>query len=497
VLATAGNVYAGLDETQVAFDYYERALELNPGSASILTSIAGLLLREGQYDSAAAMAAKAIEQSPGIIDPPWHNGYVTLGEAMTHLQRTDEYIDILEDAADRYGQDNPLFFEALGDEQRLAGRFQEAISSYQRRVEIKRHIVPLMGIGMAQWLEGDAEDALNTFYDAFADAAWGDSWRWETRVISLLKYLRRYDDIEQRFDRLREKAGNMSGWFTVGYDVSMGRYDDALAALEGMSGTSGATWELDVVMMTVGVYRQKGDISKAKEILRESEGSWPVWWESWGDIERATLAAIEGDMDGAVDFAEKAFEGQAGSRLHDLVVAFLARLQFAAGQTDRALAALERVRGEHADYLAAALYLRAQLETASEYGRAEEYLKKAQFFATRAAREVKSSVDLSSARCYCALAAARLGDSEGTRSNIEYARRLEPERPDVAYFAACAYALIGDATLAVQWLETSVERGHQELWWARVDPDLDALRELPRFQEIMADWDRRMSAMID
>jgi hypothetical protein len=56
---------------------------------------------------------------------------------------------------------------------------------------------------------------------------------------------------------------------------------------------------------------------------------------------------------------------------------------------------------------------------------------------------------------------------------------------------------MGDTTLALQWLETAVERGYLELWWARVDPDLDPLRELPRFKEIMNDWDRRIQAMLE
>jgi hypothetical protein len=40
-----------------------------------------------------------------------------------------------------------------------------------------------------------------------------------------------------------------------------------------------------------------------------------------------------------------------------------------------------------------------------------------------------------------------------------------------------------------------VERGNQELWWARVDPDLDPLRGLPRFNEILSDWDARLQAL--
>jgi tetratricopeptide (TPR) repeat protein len=95
------------------------------------------------------------------------------------------------------------------------------------------------------------------------------------------------------------------------------------------------------------------------------------------------------------------------------------------------------------------------------------------------------------------LASARLGDSKRARADIDYALRLEPERADIAYHAAAVYSLLGDSSTALRWLENSVERGHQGLWWARVDPDLDALRDLPRFQEIMSDWDQRLNEMIN
>jgi hypothetical protein len=55
--------------------------------------------------------------------------------------------------------------------------------------------------------------------------------------------------------------------------------------------------------------------------------------------------------------------------------------------------------------------------------------------------------------------------------------------------------LCGDTDQALDWLETALERGYQRLWWARVDPDLDPLRNLPRFQEIMTDWDTRIQAL--
>ena len=73
---------------------------------------------------------------------------------------------------------------------------------------------------------------------------------------------------------------------------------------------------------------------------------------------------------------------------------------------------------------------------------------------------------------------------------------MEPENAEVAYCAACLYSLLGDTTLALEWLQTAVDRGYLELWWAKVDPDLDPLRELPRFKEIMDAWDKRIQGLL-
>ena len=140
-------------------------------------------------------------------------------------------------------------------------------------------------------------------------------------------------------------------------------------------------------------------------------------------------------------------------------------------------------------------YRRAQIAGVTGSSDADKELRRIQFLANRASRDFTSNLGM--ARIYSALAAARLGDPQRARSEIDYAVKLEPERAGIAYYTAAAYSLLGDTALALQWLETSVERGHQELWWARVDPDLDNLRELPRFQELIAEWDHRLREMIN
>ena len=115
--------------------------------------------------------------------------------------------------------------------------------------------------------------------------------------------------------------------------------------------------------------------------------------------------------------------------------------------------------------------------------------------ATRGARGEAAWWDWAEAAAIRALGLAHAGELEDAQDSITRALRMEPERSDIAYYAAGTYAVLGNAESALKWLRTSVERGHQELWWGRVDPDLDSLREDPRFTEVMDHWDARLRAL--
>jgi tetratricopeptide (TPR) repeat protein len=194
--------------------------------------------------------------------------------------------------------------------------------------------------------------------------------------------------------------------------------------------------------------------------------------------------------------AEKALEDYS-SNLHDDSHFYeLARLQFADGQADGALATLERIKGTDIASSVPAMYLKAQLEKLYGTNDSARYMEKVELFASRTARYPSVWTDIGETHVNWALAAGRAGDFSVAFDAIGFAQRTESERADIAYYSACAYSLMGDTALALKWLETAVERGHQELWWARVDPDLDLLRELPRFREIMNDWEKRIEALL-
>ncbi|HVS01456.1 MAG TPA: protein kinase [Thermoanaerobaculia bacterium] len=77
-----------------------------------------------------------------------------------------------------------------------------------------------------------------------------------------------------------------------------------------------------------------------------------------------------------------------------------------------------------------------------------------------------------------------LGDRD---KGLEWAQRavaIDPHNPATLYNVACTYAQLGQVEHAIDCLEESVVNGMSEIGWLEHDPDLDPLREEPRFREL-------------
>jgi adenylate cyclase len=74
-----------------------------------------------------------------------------------------------------------------------------------------------------------------------------------------------------------------------------------------------------------------------------------------------------------------------------------------------------------------------------------------------------------------------LGEMERGREWIEKALALQPDDTATQYNAACFYAQIGEQDLALDLLKGSIV----SLSWMQNDPDLDSLRDHPRYQAIL------------
>jgi adenylate cyclase len=129
-----------------------------------------------------------------------------------------------------------------------------------------------------------------------------------------------------------------------------------------------------------------------------------------------------------------------------------------------------------------ARYFAAQTYTAM--GEAE----KARHAYERALEAVRKHVELNpdDARAVTmgAVALCRLGEG---RRGLEWAERaleIDPEDAGISYNAACLFAIEGETDRAIDCLESSVRGGFANREWVENDPDLDSLRDHPRFKAL-------------
>jgi TolB-like protein/Flp pilus assembly protein TadD len=79
---------------------------------------------------------------------------------------------------------------------------------------------------------------------------------------------------------------------------------------------------------------------------------------------------------------------------------------------------------------------------------------------------------------------ANFGDRDKATEYVERSLSIDPDDAMLLYNAACTYALLGRTDEAIGFIERAVDKGFGHKEWIDHDPDLNALRENPRFQTI-------------
>lgn len=96
---------------------------------------------------------------------------------------------------------------------------------------------------------------------------------------------------------------------------------------------------------------------------------------------------------------------------------------------------------------------------------------------------------------YVVMSLCTLGQTERAKDLAKRAMLLEPDNLTMRYNFGCGFTALGEFDAALDLLGPVFERDAAEtISWAKVDPDLHALRELPRFQAMMAKADARLAA---
>ena len=118
-------------------------------------------------------------------------------------------------------------------------------------------------------------------------------------------------------------------------------------------------------------------------------------------------------------------------------------------------------------------------------GQYEEALETADKGISAARKHLRDEPDDMDARAHMALLLARRGSDDAAREAIDAARDLAPRDGTTAFHSACVYALLGDPPAAIEALNLAQDRGYYIASEMRLNSDLDVLRGLPEFQELI------------
>jgi len=84
------------------------------------------------------------------------------------------------------------------------------------------------------------------------------------------------------------------------------------------------------------------------------------------------------------------------------------------------------------------------------------------------------------------VSACRIGRKEEGLAWARQAVAADPEDAGVRYNVACLYSLESRPEQAIDCLHEAIQAGFGHRDWIEHDPDLDSLREHPRFQELVS-----------
>jgi len=233
----------------------------------------------------------------------------------------------------------------------------------------------------------------------------------------------------------------------------------------------------DSISLTHMYYPSSGvDLSRAEEASLKALELDPDLSEAHGSRGFALLQAkrfdeAEAEFQEAIRLDPTQFEARY----------FYARGCFSQGRLDEAARLFQEASAVREDYQAAFFAAQAlealdrQAEAADGYQRALAVAEK----------HMELNPDDPRAATMRAVSLCRTGDRSSGLRWAERALEIDPHDAGVRYNVACLYSLEEQPDRAIECLEEAIRAGFGHRDWIEQDPDLDPLRNHPRFQELV------------
>ena len=173
---------------------------------------------------------------------------------------------------------------------------------------------------------------------------------------------------------------------------------------------------------------------------------------------------------------------------------FYGRHWSSAGDYERSIPYFMRATEVQPDDFQAPFLLEATLRA---LGRAEEGLPYARMGLSRAEEALRKHPESSRPAQLGATTLAAIGETEEAKRWLQRALAIDPDDSHIKYNAACVWAQLGEPDKAFDLLEQwALHSGRENRDWMLHDPDLNALRSLPRYKKIVDLIDARIAEQI-
>jgi len=427
-------------DRETARKLFERALQLEPLYLPARNNLGWCLEQEDRFDDAEEVYKKGIELVPDNFLP-------TLRLAMFYERRGQ--LDKAEKMLVQGSKQRPDKWGRMIQVARFYNRTNrhDLAETWARKAReaAPSAAAPYNQLAWELWHQEKFEAARDAFLEAIRRSPdWYDNYRGLARTLNSLS---RPDSAETVMETwVRQRPGHAPGWFFLGWvRQQAGKMNQAAAAYEkALELRPRNVGELNNLAI---FYGQIGRHEKQQEMFRRATEI-----DSTNGLPWMNLASNYNTM----------------------------------GDDERAWAAAKKAVPlvEDSDYFAASNYtVLAQIE--HRRGREQEsegYLARAQDRISHALHDHPLDPEVLAEAAYIY---GYAGDLEKVHQYAEEAAHRQSGSPDVMYELACGLAMAGDREGAFEYLDRAVAAGYADRWILKQDPDLDGIRDDPRFAEVL------------